>query len=148
MQDYGGGKSKIRLSQKLIDQFNSQAVDEFPHECCGFLIGNADGEKAEALEYLPAKNKISENKERRFVIDPVEYMEVEENADKRNLSLIGIVHSHPNAPAEPSEFDRTHAFHGFSYIIISVSGEEVKAVRSWRLTEDREKFFEETIDIE
>ena len=138
--------SKIRLSQKIIGKISNHAIDEFPHECCGFLIGKFNDEQADADEYVSAKNSVEENKERRFIIDPVEYMQVESRADAQNMSLIGIVHSHPNSPAVPSEFDRNHAFSGFSYIIISVMENEVKEIRSWRLTEDREKFIEEHID--
>jgi proteasome lid subunit RPN8/RPN11 len=136
------------VSQKIIGQFSSQATDEFPHECCGFLIGNFNDGQVDAVEYVNAKNTMSENKERRFIIDPIEYMKVESSADAQNMSLIGIVHSHPNSPAVPSEFDRDHAFPGFSYIIISVMEGDVKDFRSWRLTEDREKFIEEYIDIQ
>ncbi len=138
--------SKIRLSQKIIGKISNHAIDEFPHECCGFLIGKFNDEQADADEYVSAKNSVEENKERRFIIDPVEYMQVESRADAQNMSLIGIVHSHPNSPAVPSEFDRNHAFSGFSYIIISVMENDVKEIRSWRLTEDREKFIEEHID--
>ncbi len=138
--------SKIRLSQKIIGKISNHAIDEFPHECCGFLIGKFNDEQADADEYVSAKNTVEENKERRFIIDPVEYMQVESRADAQNMSLIGIVHSHPNSPAVPSEFDRNHAFSGFSYIIISVMENDVKEIRSWRLTEDREKFIEEHID--
>ena len=138
--------SKIRLSQKIIGKISNHAIDEFPHECCGFLIGKFNDEQADADEYVSAKNSVEENKERRFIIDPVEYMQVESRADAQNMSLIGIVHSHPNSPAVPSEFDRNHAFSGFSYIIISVMKNDVKEIRSWRLTEDREKFIEEHID--
>ena len=138
--------SKIRLSQKIIGKISNHAIDEFPYECCGFLIGKFNDEQADADEYVSAKNTVEENKERRFIIDPVEYMQVESRADAQNMSLIGIVHSHPNSPAVPSEFDRNHAFSGFSYIIISVMENDVKEIRSWRLTEDREKFIEEHID--
>ena len=41
-------------------------------------------------------------------------------AEKLGLSIISIVHSHPDHPDRPSEFDLNHAWPGFSYIIISV----------------------------
>lgn len=140
-------KSKIVLPQRLVELFSGQAVEEYPHECCGFLIGSVNGETADVLEYLPADNTMQENRERRFIIDPQEYIKIENYADSRNLTLVGIVHSHPNAPDIPSEFDREHAFSGFSYVIISVSETKVNGYRSWRLAEDRGSFNEETIKI-
>ena len=139
--------SKILLPQNIIDRFKKQAVRDYPHECCGFLIGNVENNHVEAVEYIPAKNSMNERKERRYSIDPLEYLKAENHADSNNMTLIGIVHSHPDNPAEPSEFDRNHAFSGFSYIIVSVDEDSINGFRSWRLKENREKFVEENIQI-
>ena len=56
---------------------------------------------------------------------------------------MGYYHSHPDHPARPSEFDREHAWPGVSYLIVSVEKGKVADARSWRLTDDREKFDEE-----
>ena len=140
-------KPKILLPKKIIDDFIRQALDEFPYECCGFLIGGSIENGIEAVEYVPAKNSRNTNRKRRFVIDPQEYLEVENKADSQNRSLIGIVHSHPDAPDIPSEYDRNHAFAGFSYIIISTTEKKINGFRSWRLQEDRKSFFEEEIQV-
>lgn len=148
MQDCGGKKSKLLLPQNIIDQFKQQSLREYPHECCGFLIGMSDVDYAEAVEYVPAKNSMMENMRRRFVIDPQEYLDVENRAGAQNMLLVGIVHSHPDSPDKPSEFDRNHALPGFSYVIISVAKNSIHGYRSWRLTEDRKKFIEEHIDVQ
>lgn len=140
-------KPKILLPKKIIDDFKRQALDEFPYECCGFLIGGSVKNGVEAEEYVPAKNSRDTNRKRRFVIDPQEYLEVENKADSQNRSLIGIVHSHPDAPDIPSEYDRNHAFTDFSYIIISTTEKKINGFRSWRLQEDRKSFFEEEIQV-
>ena len=54
---------------------------------------------------------------------------------------------HPDHPNRPSEFDRTWAVPWFSYIITSVKKGRAVGSRSWRLTDDREKFNEEKIVI-
>ena len=56
-------------------------------------------------------------------------------------------HSHPNHPDKPSDFDRDHAWPGFSYIIISVYSGKVKSYKSWQLNQDRKFFIEENINI-
>ena len=139
--------SKIVLPQKVIDQFKLQALGEYPHECCGFLIGTFSDACSEALEYVPAENSMKERRERRFILSPEEYLKAENRADSQKMSIIGIVHSHPDAPAKPSEFDRDHAFPGFSYVIVSVTDGSVNGFSSWRITEDRKRFVEESIDI-
>ena len=63
------------------------------------------------------------------------------------MSVISIVHSHPDHPAKPSDFDLDHAWPGFSYIIISVKLGRAAGYRSWQLNENRSFFVEENIKI-
>ena len=50
--------------------------------------------------------------------------EFEERAAERDMDVLGFYHSHPDHPAQPSEYDREHAWPGYSYVIASVSGGE------------------------
>ena len=54
---------------------------------------------------------------------------------------------HPDHPDQPSEFDRVHAWPGFSYIIIAVHSGKAVSYKSWQLNTDRTKFIEEKITI-
>ena len=145
--DYGVNMSVINLTDEIIHQFVKHAESDYPHECCGFILGNFAEQDSTGTEYLPATNTKQENKERRFLIDPMAYQKAEDEADKRGLSVISIVHSHPDHPDEPSDFDRDHAWPGFSYIIISVNNGKVTSYRSWQLNENRKFFIEENINI-
>jgi len=137
----------INLTNKIIDQFNKHGESDYPHECCGFILGNFLDKESIGIEYFPASNTKTENRERRFLIDPMAYQKAEDEADKRGLSIISIVHSHPDHPDKPSEFDREHAWPGFSYIIISVQNGKAVSYRSWQLNADRKFFIEENIKI-
>ena len=95
--------------------------------------------------YLPAKNIKDTNAERRFLIDPKAYEQAEIEAEKLGLSIISIVHSHPDHPDRPSEFDLNHAWPGFSYIIISVQNGKAISFKSWKLNNDRTSFLEENV---
>jgi len=94
------------------------------------------------------KNTKQENRERRFLINPMAYQNAEDKADEMKLSVISIVHSHPDHPDKPSEFDRQHAWPGFSYIIISVKSGKAISYRSWQLNQNRKFFIEENIRIQ
>jgi proteasome lid subunit RPN8/RPN11 len=63
------------------------------------------------------------------------------------FTLLGWYQSHPDHPAQPSDFDREHAMPWFSYIIVSVLHGATEGVRSWRLTDDRSSYIEETVSI-
>ena len=45
-QDYGVNMSAINLTQKIIDQFSDHGEEEFPHECCGFILGTFKGDES------------------------------------------------------------------------------------------------------
>jgi proteasome lid subunit RPN8/RPN11 len=145
--DYGVDMSVINLTHYIIDQFKKHGESDYPHECCGFILGNFAEHDSTGREYLPATNTKEGNRERRFLIDPMAYQKAEDEADKRGLSVISIVHSHPDHPDEPSDFDRDHAWPGFSYIIISVKNGKSISYKSWQLHSDRNFFIEENINI-
>ena len=137
----------INITQEIVDSFIVHGEKEYPHECCGFILGHFKGDESIGVTYLPASNVKEENRERRFLIDPMAYQTAEDAADKQGMSVISIVHSHPDHPDKPSDFDRIHAWPGFSYIIISVKNGMTASYRSWQLNENREFFVEENINI-
>ena len=143
--DYGVDMSVINLTHDIIDQFKKHGESDYPHECCGFILGSFKDMESIGVEYIPASNTKEENRERRFLIDPMAYQKAEDEADELGMSVISIVHSHPDHPDKPSEFDREHAWPGFSYIIISVQDGNAVSFRSWLLSEDRKIFIEENI---
>ena len=147
VQVYGVNMSKIILTDNIIKEFMKHAESDYPYECCGFILGHFGKNESSAIEYIPAKNTKQENRERRFLIDPMAYQNAEDIADKKNLSVISIVHSHPDHPDKPSDFDRDHALPGFSYIIIAVKDGKSISFRSWQLNLDRKYFIEENINI-
>ena len=144
---FGVKMTTINITENIANAFTSHGEEEYPHECCGFIIGNFKGNESYGLEYLPASNIKEENRERRFLIDPKAYQKAEDEADEKGLSVISIVHSHPDHPDKPSDFDRDHAWPGFSYIIISVQNGNAISYKSWQLNENREFFTEENIKI-
>jgi len=63
------------------------------------------------------------------------------------LDVLGVFHSHPDHPNQPSEFDREWAMPWFSYVITSINLGRAVASRSWLLSEDRAQFAEEQIAV-
>ena len=68
-----------------------------PDESCGIIAVKNNLEK-----YYPCKNISNEYKMESFIIDPLDYAEVEDSVDE----IIGIVHSHPQNILEFSESDK------------------------------------------
>jgi len=147
VRGFGVNMITINLTQEIVDTIISHGETDYPHECCGFILGKFINDESFGLKYIPVSNVKEENRTRRFLIDPMAYQKAEDEAEEHGLSIISIVHSHPDHPDKPSDFDRDHAWPGFSYIIISVQNGKVESYRSWQLNENREFFIEENIKI-
>jgi proteasome lid subunit RPN8/RPN11 len=81
-----------------------------------------------------------------FEVTPDDVRFAEKAAREKRLELIGWYHSHPDAPARPSEYDRDHAWPWYSYIIVSVQNGEPRDTASWRLRDDRSRYDPEKIE--
>ncbi|MGD9902666.1 MAG: Mov34/MPN/PAD-1 family protein [Vicinamibacterales bacterium] len=115
--------------------------EAYPHECCGALLG--EGDVVHAVHPLP--NVTTEGPRRRFRVDDRDYLAAERKASAAGLSLLGFYHSHPDHPAEPSQYDLDHAFPTFVYPILSVQQGEPTALRAWRLRDDRSGYLEQPV---
>jgi proteasome lid subunit RPN8/RPN11 len=132
------------IEERPLEEMLKDALQSFPDECCGFFFGKESGAERKITNILVVNNSKEGDKRRRFEIAPRDYMNAERFAEDNELQFLGIYHSHPMNPAVPSEHDRIAAQPYFSYIIISVEGNEVNSVRSWLLN-DNLQFEEETI---
>jgi proteasome lid subunit RPN8/RPN11 len=128
----------IIIESQARKLMTTDAVNTFPDECCGFLFGIEKRDDRVITDVLIVNNVKEGDKKRRFEISPKDYMKAEQYAEKNNLQLLGIYHSHPNHPAVPSEHDRVAAQPWFSYVIISVINKDVHTIRSWRLNENNQ----------
>jgi proteasome lid subunit RPN8/RPN11 len=127
----------ITVEQAAEKIMNDDGVTAFPDECCGFMFGSEDASGNRIVtQALPINNSAVENRKRRFVISPKDYMKGEQYAIANDVQLLGIYHSHPNHPAIPSEHDRVAAQPFFSYVIISVQNGIVDHTRSWLLNDN------------
>ena len=155
-------KMALKLQPGHLDAIHRHTVGEYPNECCGALLGRADGtskqvaevaplsnlrhDAARAGELIPLKEPGRESERNRYLIDPREQIRVEKDARARGLSVLGYYHSHPDHPASPSEYDREHAWPWYSYVIVSVEAGTVRDTRSWVLADDRSRFDAEAVD--
>ena len=139
---------KLKISSDLLDQIHTHGAEAYPAEGAGFLLGNSSPDLRVVTVILTLPNAREASAQyNRYLLTPQDMLRSEDEAAKLGLDVIGVFHSHPDCPNEPSEFDRDWAMPWFSYIITRVDGGEAVASRSWRLLEDRAAFIEEEIKV-
>ena len=135
----------LKLGRGDVGHIHEHAKEAYPEECAGALVGMDVGDIKLVVDVWRARNTQEEERSRRFLIEPLQIKEFEERARESDMDLLGFYHSHPNHPAEPSEYDREHAWPVFSYVIASVGEDGVKEMRSWVLKDDRSGYNEEQL---
>ena len=129
----------VYMTTDQVQFIMNHARSAYPEECCGFLLGmDSDGRRIRRA--LSAPNTTRGSRGNRFNIDPMELVRAEEEARRSNLNLIGIYHSHPDSPAQPSKVDLDNAWPGYTYLVVSVQNGEPKDLAAWFLSEDRSAF--------
>lgn len=136
----------LQLPKAAESEIRAHAESTYPEECCGALLGrdNDDGSRT-ITGVLRIGNTKDEERKRRYLIDPKDLLQAEKTARAQGVDVVGIYHSHPDHPSEPSEFDRVHAMPFWSYIIVACAKGTTAKLQSWRLRDDRSKFDEEPV---
>jgi proteasome lid subunit RPN8/RPN11 len=129
-KQFEGCPSVLEIPAFIFDRIIEHARGELPLECCGLLAGQGS---AISVHYV-LRNELA---------SPVAY-----SADARDLflafrdmrdralELLAIYHSHPNAPAYPSQIDLRENYYGDTPRIIISLAREPPEVRAFRLLDD------------
>lgn len=137
----------IKLPRNILDEISSDVLKRYPEEACGLLIGKFDSGVRIVNCHVPVKNSYIGERNRRYLIDPLEYMRVEDEVSSRGDMIVGVYHSHPDAPAIPSSFDNLNAIPFLGYVILSVSRGRVVEASAWLLDEVSWKLERDFLEI-
>jgi len=142
----------LRLSYDDYAALRAHGEETYPHECCGILLGKADGAGGnEVRVVLRAGNTRTDSAHNRYHISPIELIQAQRVGRESGLDIIGFYHSHPDHPARWSQTDFAEAhWMGCSYVITAVEQGQAAVTNSFRLTgtsEDDKSFADEAIEI-
>lgn len=139
---------RLEITPDILRQIHQHGEAAYPEEGAGLLLGNSQGtiQQIQAILDLP-NTREDQARHNRYLLSAEDYLQAEVEADRLGLDVLGVFHSHPDHPNQPSEFDREWAWPSFFYIITSVwSGRAIES-RAWRLAEDRQAFVEERLMV-
>ena len=121
-------------SAELLNQMTAHALEEFPSECCGFILKSPSGD----AKVVRMKN-VQDDYHRRFPdeftrtaktaywMDPAALLDLQKNLRLQGDRILAIYHSHPDGSAEFSAEDSRQALWGrepvfpdVAYLVLSV----------------------------
>ncbi|MDR3783239.1 MAG: M67 family metallopeptidase [Candidatus Nitrosotalea sp.] len=96
----------IVLSKNQIDILKQDSEKNSPNEACAILFGKTDDSNIIVKEVFLTKN--IENSPVNFTISPEELILAYSKAERENLDVSAIFHSHPGSVAYPSSTDKKY----------------------------------------
>lgn len=120
---------EIQIPRKITNQLLHQAQQSPDTEICG-LIGSSNGIPVHCY----AVSNASEQPQQRFTLDPQQQIAALAAMRERGEQLFAIYHSHPTAPAEPSQTDLEQAAYPEAlHLIISLNTKGVLEMRGFKI---------------
>lgn len=121
------------LSPTLLHQIVLDVKAQTPQEACGLLFGT----EYTIRRVHPIANTASDPVNH-FLLNPQEMLRTLYQAERENLELVGIYHSHPASPPLPSQEDiqvaRLH-YPGLTHLILSLQDNRV-SYTAWHIATD------------
>jgi len=110
----------LKLNRDDLKAIDGHALKIFPRECCGLLLGKFGENSIEVKEVVEAENVLSSPVA--FEADAELVFKAIKRAEKSELELVGIYHSHPNIAAYVSSRDSEimKLWPGVAWLIVSV----------------------------
>jgi proteasome lid subunit RPN8/RPN11 len=126
----------VRISRAHRDELIAHAREDAPNECCGYLSARDGVVETVFRADNPRKSPYG------YELDHKSLFAANELDDEG--FDVGIYHSHPRSPAEPSQTDINLAtYPDWLYLIVSLEGDPT--VRAWWIRDS--KVEEEELDV-
>ncbi|MCJ7714906.1 MAG: M67 family metallopeptidase [Anaerolineales bacterium] len=136
----------IQIPIHLFEQIHKHGEQAYPEEGAGLMLGeDHNGDRHVTTLFFLDNAREQSARHNRYLITAEVMLKGEKEAERLGLTILGIFHSHPDHPNQPSEFDREFAMPWYSYLITSISKGLAVDSQCWRLADDRSTFLSEEI---
>lgn len=135
----------IQFTAEAWKALREQAETAYPFEGCGLLLGPLSSGEKTASRVVVLRNVLRDEGRGRFdfSFSPEEFMRAQMAAEKEDLDVVGIYHTHPDHPPRPSKTDESQPMlAGWISVIASVHGGRFKDVKAWYREDDQTPFTE------
>jgi len=153
----------VELSNGVLEEIYNQGIEEYPAECCGWIIENSDGSKS----YFRTQNlqdkyhnvdpeAYPRTSKDAFLIDTLKLTRAIDEAEANGGRLYSIVHSHIDCGAYFSEEDRhqmalpdgsDQVFASYSYLVVSIDNRQPGEKAAFVYDREKKDFIDAEIVI-
>lgn len=119
---------KITLTAAQLGEIEEHARRALPAEACGLIVGRIAGDGDAVVTALHPSENLAEGCGS-FEVDPGLHIAIRRGLRGGDEEIIGVYHSHPEGPAEPSAHDaRAAVYGGWVWLITALQAPEGVAV--------------------
>ncbi|OTA40820.1 MAG: hypothetical protein A6D92_12920 [Symbiobacterium thermophilum] len=122
---------RLVIGRRLLQQVLEHCLEEKPVEACGILAGKGGRVTCAYAADNARRSTVF------YEVDPEQQGEALRRIAERGEELLGIYHSHPKAPAVPSQSDIAQAVHYPDAIRLIVSLDGPTEVGAFRIADGR-----------
>jgi proteasome lid subunit RPN8/RPN11 len=113
----------IVIGRAELRQIADAAEAAYPGECCGLLVGVQHKNGVHEVKRVAPSRNLGKARDR-FEIDPQLWVDVTRAHRGGAMRVVGLYHSHPDGPAQPSSIDLEAAWgEELVWLIVSVAGD-------------------------
>ncbi len=129
----------IRIESEPWTAMVAHARATYPNECCGAMLGSIEGDEKTVHAAAVLDNAFAGEQARYYQLRSEDLLAADKAARERNMSLIGIYHSHPDCGAYFSETDLKNSCPWYSFVVLSIQKGEFDHANSWLPDADQTK---------
>ncbi len=94
---------ELRIPEKQLVLIQEELEINKPYEACGVIVGTLNGNAIQVKKILPVMNV--KRTRRSFELDPAQFYNAWNDAERNGMEIVGIYHTHPSSLAIPSLWD-------------------------------------------
>lgn len=119
----------LSIPRAVYEAMIAHALADVPSECCGFLVGQGQIERA-----VPLRNALASPVA--YSVDAKELLRIHREFRAEGFDVFAVYHSHPTSAPMPSASDLAQNGYGETvpHVIIGLEGDSPE-VRAWWLAE-------------
>jgi len=121
---------RVVLPSAVRQAIKAHAAEAYPAECCGLLVG-----RGRRVQFALRMRNVADTPRRRFRLDDRAHLTLRKTLRTFTppLDIVGVYHSHPDGPPEPSRTDLAEAYYAEWVYVIAGGGR----LRAFSITDGR-----------